>query len=85
MTKLIMIGGKSNEMIVKENQNLDTLMFCFNSLMIIEALVIFGVFTNLTLLLCLRLLCCNIAYPNLFFLNYVLSSYSYHFSFVSFD
>ena len=64
-----------------DTQNLDTLVFCFNLLMAVEAPVLFGVFTNLALFLCLLLLCCNVAYPNLYFPNYALSS----FSFVSFD
>ena len=41
--------------------------------MAIEASVLFGIFTNLTLLLHLLLLCCNVGYPNLYFPNYALS------------
>ena len=70
---------------VKDAQNLDTVVFCFNSLTAVEASVLFGIFTNLTLLLCLLLLCCNVTNPNLYFPNYALSSFSFHFSFVSFD
>ena len=42
-------------MIVKDTQNLDTLVFCFSLSMTIEAPVLFGVYTNLTFL-CLLLL-----------------------------
>ena len=70
---------------VKDTQNLDTLVFCFTSITAVESPVLFGVFTNLTLFLCLLLLCCNVAYPNLFFPNYALSCFSFCFSFVSYD
>ena len=70
---------------VKDTQNLDTLVFCFTSLMTVEAPVLFGVYTNLTLFYICFYFCCNVAYPNLYFPNYALSYFSFCFSFVSYD
>ena len=79
------VAEKCRVFLVKDTQNLETLVFCFTSLMTVEAAVLFGVYTNLPLFYICFYFCCKIVYPNLYFPNYVLSYFSFHFSFFPYD
>ena len=82
-TKKANIGKRRNvyntNIDVKDTPNLDTLVFCFSSLTTVEAPDLFVVDTNLTLFYICFYFCCNIAYPNLHFLNCVLSYFLFVF------